>query len=107
MTYTLITDGACSKKRGGIGLVILKDNKKVLQYSKSFSNVTNNQMELLAIIIGLKCFKKPFKSLTIISDSMYCIGCAGIGDKYSPAQNIGLGGATHAFEMIIIDLSEE
>lgn len=40
-------------------------------------------MELTAIITGLKCFKKPIDSLVIMSDSMYCIGCASLGWKRS------------------------
>ena len=33
------------------------------------------------MIIGLRLIKNPIDSLTIISDSMYCIGCASLGWK--------------------------
>lgn len=81
--YTLITDGAYSSARdqGGIGLVFLKNGEKILEYSKMYKGVTNNKMELGAVIIGLKCIKKPIESLTIVTDSMYVIGCATEGWK--------------------------
>lgn len=82
MSYTLITDGACTSKGiGGIGLVFLKDNKPILEFSRRFKNTTNNRMELTAIIIGLKAIKKSIDSLLIVSDSMYCIGTATLNWK--------------------------
>ena len=83
--YKLITDGAYSSKldQGGLGLVFLKDDELILKYSKMYKHTTNNQMELGAIITGLKCITKPIDNLTIISDSMYCIGCATKGWKRS------------------------
>lgn len=81
--YTLITDGAYSSSRdqGGIGLVFLKDGEKILEYSKMYKGVTNNMMELGAVIVGLRLIKNPIDSLTIITDSMYVIGCATKGWK--------------------------
>lgn len=81
--YVLITDGAYSSARdqGGVGLVFLKDGKKILEYSKMYKGVTNNIMELSAVIIGLKSIKNPIESLIIITDSMYVIGCATKGWK--------------------------
>lgn len=81
--YTLITDGAYSSARdqGGIGLVFLKDNEKILEFSKMYKGVTNNMMELGAVIIGLKSIKNPIDSLEIITDSMYVIGCTTKGWK--------------------------
>lgn len=88
--YKLITDGAYSSSRdqGGVGIVFLKDDKKILEYSKMYKGVTNNMMELSAIIIGLRLIKNPIDSLVIISDSMYCIGCASLGWKRK--KNVGL-----------------
>lgn len=82
-TYKLITDGAYSSKldQGGIGLVFLRDNQLLLKYSKTYKHTTNNQMEMIAIISGFKCINKPIDNLIIISDSMYCIGCATKGWK--------------------------
>lgn len=81
--YTLITDGAYSSSRdqGGIGLVFLKNGEKILEYSKMYKGVTNNMMELGAVIVGLRLIKKPIDSLVIITDSMYVIGCATKGWK--------------------------
>lgn len=81
--YVLITDGAYSSLRdlGGVGIVFLREDEKILEYSKSFKGVTNNQMELGAVILGLRFIKNPISSLTIMSDSMYVIGCATLGWK--------------------------
>lgn len=83
MHYKLITDGAYSSLRnqGGFAFVFLKNDKLILEYSKSYKNCSNNQMELAAIIVGLSCIKQSIENLTIISDSMYCIGCATLGWK--------------------------
>ena len=74
--YKIYTDGAYSslRNKGGIGIVILKEDKLILEYSKDFANLTINQLELLAIIYALKFIKKEVDSITIYSDSMYCIG---------------------------------
>ena len=76
--YVLITDGAYSSLRdlGGVGIVFLRNGEKILEYSKSFKGTTNNQMELCAVILGLRFIKSPINSLTVISDSMYVVGCA-------------------------------
>ena len=69
-------DGAYSPARdqGGIGVVILKNDKVILTYSRMYKHCTNNIMELGAIIIILRAIKGHIDSLTIYSDSMYCIG---------------------------------
>lgn len=81
--YTLITDGSYSSARdqGGIGLVFLRGNEKILEYSRMYKGVTNNKMELGAVIVGLRIIKGYIDSLTIVSDSMYVIGCATKGWK--------------------------
>lgn len=84
------TDGAYSSSRdqGGIGLVILNDGKIVQQFSRMYKHTTNNQMELGAIIIVLRAIKGPIDSLTIYTDSMYCIGCATLGWKRKKNQKM-------------------
>ena len=81
--YVAYTDGAYSSSRdqGGIGVIILKDNKPILKYSKMYKNTTNNRMELGAIIVALKAIKRPIDSVIIYTDSMYCVGCASLGWK--------------------------
>lgn len=84
------TDGSYSsaKDQGGIGLVILKDDEVVQQFSRMYKHTTNNQMELGAIIIVLRAIKGPIDSLTIYTDSMYCIGCATLGWKRKKNQKM-------------------
>jgi ribonuclease HI len=75
--YVIFTDGAysSSRKQGGSAFVILKDRKKVIEWSKSWKGGTNNTAEILAILCALNMFQKPVDSITIYSDSQYCLGC--------------------------------
>ena len=87
MNYVIFTDGSCrANKNGGIGIVWLKNGKKVLEYSKAFKNVTNNIMELFAIFIGIRAIKKPIDSLEIVSDSEYALGCI-FNESWNPKKN--------------------
>ena len=83
MNYIVYTDGAYSSMRdqGGIGIVILKNNQMVLKYSKMYKNVTNNKMELMAVIMAFTCIKEKVDNITIVTDSQYVIGCATKGWK--------------------------
>ena len=83
MDYTCYTDGAYSSVRdqGGIGIIFLKNGEEVLRYSNMYKGTSNNQMELGAIIIALRMIKGKIDSLTIYTDSQYCIGCATLGWK--------------------------
>lgn len=85
--YCIYTDGSCrANNNGGIGIVWLKNGKKVFEYSKGFKGVTNNKMELLAIGIALRSIKKPIDSLEIVSDSEYALGCI-FNEKWNPKKN--------------------
>ena len=77
MKLEIYTDGAYSPLRdaGGIGIVFVKDNKKIYEYSKKILNTTNNKCELLAVIYALYAISKPTESIIIYSDSQYVIGC--------------------------------
>ena len=79
----MYTDGAYSpiRDQGGVGIIILRDGKEVLRYSNMYKGTSNNQMELGAIIIALRMIKGKIDSLTIYTDSQYCIGCATLGWK--------------------------
>lgn len=69
----LYTDGACSGNpgAGGWGYVLLCKSKEKYKEMSGFSeNTTNNQMELTAVIEGVKAIKKPC-NLTIYTDSAY------------------------------------
>lgn len=76
------TDGAYSSKlnQGGLAIVIIKDNKIIAEFNKTYRNTTNNRMELLAVIIAIESLKK-YNNVTIFTDSMYVIGCATLGWK--------------------------
>ena len=88
--YCIYTDGSCrGNKNGGLGVVWLKDGKKVFEYSKGFKNTTNNQMELLAIGIALRSIRKPINSLEIVSDSEYALGCI-FNLEWKPKKNVEL-----------------
>lgn len=75
---TLYTDGACSGNPGpgGYGAILVyldsSGKKHEKELSAGYSDVTNNQMELLAVIVGLEALKRP-ADVTIISDSKYVV----------------------------------
>lgn len=87
MKYTIYTDGSCrANGNGGLGVIWLKNGKKVFEFSKGFKGTTNNQMELFAIYIGLKAVSKPIDSLEIVSDSEYALGCI-FNPNWNPKKN--------------------
>lgn len=68
------TDGACSNNgkvnsKGGIGFLILKDDQ-VLIGRRAYDGVTNNQMELLAVIRVLELLASG-KDIVLYTDSKY------------------------------------
>ena len=75
---TLYTDGACSGNpgKGGYGAILVYIDSKGIKHEKELSagycNVTNNQMELLGVIVGLEALKKSAE-VTVISDSKYVV----------------------------------
>ena len=90
INYQIFTDGSCrANGNGGIGIVWIKNDEKVFEYSKGYKNTTNNQMELLAIGIALRSIKKPIDSLEIVSDSEYALGCI-FNEKWNPKKNVEL-----------------
>ena len=87
INYVVFTDGSCrANGNGGLGVVWLKNGKKVHEFSKGFKETTNNQMELFAIYAGLKAIVKPINSLEIVSDSEYALGCI-FNPKWNPKKN--------------------
>lgn len=79
----IYTDGSYSSARdqGGLAFVATENEKELYRYSKAYKGVTNNKMELGAVILALGSIKQPIDSLTIKTDSMYVIGCATKGWK--------------------------
>jgi ribonuclease HI len=78
--YELWTDGACrgngnANNRGAYGYLIIDDvTKQTIKtfVSEVFENTTNNRMELLAVIQGLRCFKST-SQVVVFSDSLYVV----------------------------------
>lgn len=75
MEAEIYTDGACSGNpgSGGFGVLVKVPNKKDKTYSKGYRLTTNNRMELMAAIHGLKKVPEEIKEVTIYSDSKYLI----------------------------------
>ena len=68
---TIYTDGACSGNPGPGGYgTILRAGGVEKELSGGEANTTNNRMELMAVIIGLKALKRPC-DITIYTDSQY------------------------------------
>ena len=71
---TMYTDGASrgNPGRGGYGVLLISgDYRKEL--SQGYKLTTNNRMELMAVIAGLKALKKEGMKITIYSDSQYVV----------------------------------
>lgn len=80
----IYTDGSClgNPGKGGWGVIILKDNDiKLQEFGNYNSDTTNNQMELTAVIEGLKKihqdisndieYVKNLEKIVIYTDSTY------------------------------------
>ena len=69
----LYTDGACSGNpgKGGFGGILMYNGRQK-EYSGYDEMTTNNRMELMAVIEGLKMLKEPVE-LNIYSDSAYVV----------------------------------
>ena len=72
-TVEIFTDGACSGNPGPGGYgTILRFAGHEKEFSEGFANTTNNRMELLAAITGLKNLKEKC-NVTLYSDSQYVV----------------------------------
>lgn len=74
MTVTMYTDGASrgNPGPGGYGVVLIAGSHQK-ELSQGFRYTTNNRMELMGVIEGLKAMKKKGISITVYSDSQYVI----------------------------------
>ncbi|MFC1467191.1 ribonuclease HI [Verrucomicrobiota bacterium] len=72
-TIEIYTDGACSGNPGpgGYGTVLIS-GKHRKELSGGFRKTTNNRMELLACIEGLRALKRP-STVALTSDSKYVV----------------------------------
>lgn len=70
----IYTDGAAKGNPGPGGYgVVMKFRQHVKELSKGFRLTTNNRMELLAVIEGLKALNRNDIPVTIYSDSKYVV----------------------------------
>lgn len=75
MRVTIYTDGAASGNPGpgGYGVVLESSAGHRKELSGGFRKTTNNRMELLAVIVGLKELKSTQVAVTVVSDSKYVV----------------------------------
>ena len=67
------TDGGALSNPGPGGYgVVISAGGKIWEISKGYRLTTNNRMELMACIVGLRAFKKP-ASILLYSDAKYVI----------------------------------
>lgn len=96
----IYTDGGCmhngsQNNVGSWAYVVVENNKYIYGSSYRVYNITNNKMELTAIIKALEyAVDRNIKEVTIVSDSQYCInGCTiwkskWIENKMNKKQNV-------------------
>ena len=74
MQVTIYTDVSArgNPGRGGFG-TLLKANGKEKRISQGYRKTTNNRMELLAVIVGLRALKVPNVDVLVVSDSKYVV----------------------------------
>ena len=76
----IYTDGSSrgNPGPGGYGVILLSGQHRK-ELSKGYRLTTNNRMELLAVIAGLKAIKKNQFPVTIYSDSQYVVNATNKG----------------------------
>ena len=81
-SVTIYTDGSArgNPGPGGYGTILMSGHHSK-ELSQGYHHTTNNRMELMAVIAGLKALKKEGMDVTIYSDSQYVV-------KYRPADNL-------------------
>lgn len=91
-TIKIYADGACrgnqfAENIGGYGVVLLYgEHKKELK--DAFKNVTNNQMEILSVIEGLKALKQYDIPVEVYSDSQYVVNTVNLNWKKNANQDL-------------------
>lgn len=83
--YIVYTDGGCSFNPGGIGgigvVIIDCEIGETTEISRGFAATTNNRMEVLAVIEGLKELPENC-TVNLFSDSQYVLNCmSGVWQK--------------------------
>lgn len=65
-------NGRWISERGGYSAVITKNGKIIKKLYQGYNNTTNNRMELMGVLAGLKYFQTSEK-IKIYSDSQYIV----------------------------------
>lgn len=75
MHIYIYTDGSSrgNPGPGGYGVVLEAAGYPSKELSQGFRKTTNNRMELLAVIEGLRAVKRPDAKVTVVSDSKYVV----------------------------------
>lgn len=74
MHIFLYTDGAAKGNPGPGGYgIVLEAGPHRKELSEGYRLTTNNRMELLAVVVGLKALKNPGSNVTVVSDSKYVV----------------------------------
>jgi ribonuclease HI len=73
-TVTIYTDGSSrgNPGPGGYGVILLSGQHRK-ELSQGYKHTTNNRMELMAAIAGLKALKKEGMNVIIYSESQYVV----------------------------------
>lgn len=88
----IYADGACrgnqfAENIGGYGVVLLYGEYKK-ELKDAFKNVTNNQMEILSVIKGLKALKQYDIPVEVYSDSQYVVNTINLNWKKNANQDL-------------------
>jgi ribonuclease HI len=75
----IFTDGACigNPGPGGYGVIVVQDGQEI-ELSQGYRLTTNNRMELMAAIEGLKALKEPVHG-RLFTDSKYLADAINLG----------------------------
>ena len=91
---TLYTDGSCEPNpgKGGWACILMFEDSLGIKHRKPLSGCidssTNNRMEIMAVLEGLRAIKRPC-DVTIYSDSQYVVNGVGDWSGNRPAAKVG------------------
>ena len=76
----MYTDGAArgNPGPGGYGTILMIGSHRK-EFSQGYRHTTNNRMELMAVIAGLRALKRQGLHVTIYSDSQYIVNAINKG----------------------------
>ena len=75
--YELYADGSAhpQTREGGWAFAIIQDGELLHSDSGAATDTTNNRMELMGVIRGLRMLDPTVAKVTVISDSAYVVNC--------------------------------